>query len=201
MPSLPYPKSPSVKTAYDAVPDFRGGRMFLFTVMKPDDTTSPLFPVALALYSNPNSLDETYNKSKNIVPTYGGFVEFIWPDELTTVACSASTGAFFTPDGGITGYAGNDDSSRRDTAAYIIYEDLLELFRSNAMIFDSEGRPAIRGRVMMTYDRGIFVGHFTDFDVTDSAESPHTLNLSWTFRIESATYKFPYNSSGGPKTP
>lgn len=195
MKKLPIPEQVNIKTAYDALPSFRGGRMFLFTVTRPDSPTVPMYDTALALYSNPNSLDETYNKTKNIVPTYGGFVEFIWPDDLTTISCNASTGAFVSPEVGITGNSGMGPTSRRNSAAYIIYEDFLELFRSNAMIFDGEGKPAIRGRIMMVYDRGIYLGHFTNFEVTDSVDSPFTMSLSWTFRIESAAYRFPYQRS------
>lgn len=195
MKSLPKPPIVGSDAAYFGLPTFRQGRMFLFTVTRPDATSVPMYPVALALYSNPNSLDEAFNKTKNIVPTYGGYVEFIWPDDLTTISCSASTGAFINPDVGLTGNSGNEDSTRRRTAAYIWYEDFLELFRTNAMIFDGEGKPAIRGRIMMMYDRGVFLGHFTTFEVTESVESPFTFSLSWTFRIESAAYKFPYQRS------
>ena len=195
MKSLPKPPIVNSNAAYFGLPNFRQGRMFLFTVTRPDATSVPMYPVALALYSNPNSLDEGFSKTKNIVPTYGGYVEFIWPDDLTTVSCSASTGAFINPDVGLTGNSGNEYSNRRRTAAYIWYEDFLELFRTNAMIFDGEGKPAIRGRIMMMYDRGVFLGHFTTFEVTESAESPFTFTLSWTFRIESSAYKFPYQQT------
>lgn len=192
MAKLPFPQNPTSETSYYRTPSFRGGRMFLFTITRPDALSTPMYPYSLALYSNPNSVEESMNKTKNVTPTYGGFVEFIWPDDLTTVSCNASTGAFIGADVGLTGSSSSGVGNRRETVAYEVYQDLLELFRCNGMIFDGSGKPAIRGRVMMLYDRGAFLGHFTNFEVTESAEQPFSFSLSWNFRVESAVYKFPY---------
>jgi len=177
----------------------RRGRPILFQVVSPSNGES-LFPVLLALHTNPGSVEERMVKTKNVVPTYGGFVEFVWPDELTTVSASHSTGAFLSPDAGL---ASGDDradarggtSSRRHTMAWERQEDLLELFHNNGVVFDSAGLPAIRGRVMMVYDRGVFMGHFTTFEVDESDDKPWTFELTWEFRVEETRYSFPSASS------
>lgn len=191
--TVPYPKFPSASTAYYDLPTFRGGRLFVFSISSPTNLSVSMYPVSLALYTPPNSVEESMNKTKNIVPTYGGFVEFVWPDELTTITCSGSTGGFIGPDLGLTGDPGNRFGNRRETVAYELYQDFLELFRNNGMILDSDGRPALRGRVIMAYDRGIFIGHFARFEVSESADSPFMFELSWSFKVESCTYRFPHN--------
>jgi hypothetical protein len=174
-------------------PIWNGGRPFLFTISEVGGN-SPLFDVALALYVNPDSVEESMTKIKNTNMTYGGFVEFHWPDDLDSISCSGSTGGFLSPQFGYTAalskrVAFTQDSGRRGTIAYERFTDLLELFRSNGMIFDGTGTPRIRGRVIMIYDRGAFTGHFTSFDVTEDENKPFSFELSWEFKVESTIYK------------
>jgi hypothetical protein len=79
---------------------------------------------------------------------------------------------------------------RRGTLAYERFQDFIELFHMNGMVFDSSGTPAIRGRVIMLYDRGIFSGHFTTFDVEESDDKPFSFSLSWEFKVEGSVYRF-----------
>lgn len=191
---IPYPPNPKIENSADYT--WNGGRPFLFTVSEPSDPFSPLFDVALALHSNPDSVDEKMTKSKSLVQTYGGFVEFMWPDDLDSVSCSGSTGGFISPKLGYTAAASNSDNAsgvvdgRRGTMAYERFQDFLDIFHMNGMVFDSTGKPAIRGRIVMMYDRGIFSGHFSSFDVEESADKPFTFNLSWEFKIEDSVYRF-----------
>ena len=189
--SIPHPPNKSVSDD----PSWRGGRPFLFTVCEIGGT-EPLYDVCLALYVNPSSVEETMTKTKNVVMTYGGFVEFIWPDELGSISASGSTGGFLSPQYGYTAApsknpgAVGDLSGRRGTLAYERFTDFLELFRSNGMVFDSNGIPQLRGKVMILYDRGAYTGHFTTFDVTEEETAPFTFSLSWEFKIESTIYNF-----------
>jgi hypothetical protein len=145
---------------------------------------------------NPNSLDERMAKSKSVVQTYGGWVEFVWPDELDTLGAQGSTGAFMSPDGGLT--AGNDSSpsrgastGRHGSMAWERQEDLLELFRSNGCVFNSVGQPILHGRVMCIYDRGAYIGTFTTFEINEEDTKPFVFDLTWEFKIEKSIYRVP----------
>ncbi len=201
---LPNVKNPQQSDAMSARAR-RGGRPFLFQVTDP--MRQPLYPYLLAAHVNPSDLTEGMNKSKNLVMTVGGFVEFNWPDELTTLSVTSSTGAFLGPNVGLT--AGSDDTGgtsglpsfatggkgRHATMAWERQEDLLELFHNNGVIFNGQGQPALRGRVMVIYDRGIYYGHFTHFDVKETDEKAFSFDLQWDFAVEEALYTFPGSTS------
>lgn len=192
--AIPYNENPRVTDAgagYGA----RRGRSFLFQVTAPQ-TAEPIFPVYLALHASPNQVDERMQKSKTVAMTVGGWVEWVWPDELSSVSCEASTGAFLHPTQGLT--AGGDVSltgaasaGRRGTIAWERQEDFVELFRNNGMVYNSAGEPVIRGRVLMLYDRGVFAGHFSSLQVTEDEAHPFSFQLSWEFRVESTLYSAP----------
>ncbi len=203
IPSVP---NPGMSSAFDY--EARRGRPMLFQVTEPN-STQPLYTTFLALHVNPDSLEERMTKSKNVVQTVGGWVEFNWPDELSSFSASGSTGAFFSPESGLT--AGNERRARspsgsdpmapgrRGTIAWERREDFLELFRSNGCVYNSEGQPAIRGRVMCIFDRGIFLGHFTTFEETEDDVHPFSFMLSWEFKVESTVYRIP-QQTGTPGT-
>lgn len=186
----------------------RRGRPMLFQVTDP--VNRPLWEYLLALHTNPTSLTERFAKSKNVVMTYGGFIEFVWPDELDSLSANHSAGAFLGPFQGLMsaseGRPIRRDSSglalkaaehgRHGTLAWERQEDLLEVFRHNGNIFNGRGLPAIRGRIMCIYDRGVYIGHFTTFTVKETDEKPYTFELDWEFKIEETLYNFPIVSAG-----
>lgn len=204
MPQIPAVPNPRVEDGYNY--EARKGRPMLFQVMKPD-VLQPLYTTFLALHINPRSIEERMTKSKNVVMTYGGWVEFVWPDELGSLACESSTGAFFSAESGLT--AGNErkargssgtqtggtNPGRRGTMAWERKEDFLELFRANGCVFNSVGQPVIRGRIMCIYDRGIFLGHFTTFEENEDDSHPYSFELSWEFKVESVIYRIPDTAS------
>jgi len=184
----------------------RGSRAFLFGVTSFSRPSELLYPVMLALHVNPDTIEEKLNKGKSTVMTYGGFVEFVWADELTTLSCSASTGAFLSPEGGLaaavdspTGNSsGRFSSGRRKSMAWERQEDLVELFRSNGHAFNSVGQPILRAKVSCLYDRGLYLGVFRSFEQQESADNPFVFQLSWEFVVESCIYKIPgYIGSSG----
>jgi len=201
MPSVKNPAQADALTAQVK----RGGRPFLFQITDP--MRQPLYPYLLALHVNPSELSENFQKSKNQVMTVGGYVEFNWPDELDTLSAQSSTGAFLGPGVGLT--AGSDDTAgsqgqpsfarggkgRHATMAWERQQDLLELFHNNGVIYDGNGLPALRGRVMAIYDRGIYFGHFTRFEVKETDEKAFAFDLSWEFAVEESLYTFPGSTS------
>ena len=185
-------KYPPLRQPGDIEP-WNGTRSFLFTISE-FTSYDPLYDIALALYVNPNSLDETMTKSKTVSMTYGGFVEFHWPEELDSISAQQSTGGFLSPDFGYTAAPSRKDSGtgilsgRRGTLAYERFMDFLELFRNNGIIYDGKGSPVLRGRVIMMYDRGSFLGHFTSFEITEEDTMPFSFNLTWEFKVEKTIY-------------
>lgn len=198
IPSVPNPGS-EIAYNYEA----RRGRPMLFQVMKAD-SLQQLYTTFLALHVSPRSIEERMVKSKSVVMTYGGYVEFVWPDELGSLSGEASTGAFFSPESGLT--AGNERRSRggapggrtpgrRGTIAWERKEDFLDLFRMNGCVFNAVGQPVIRGRIMCIYDRGIFIGHFSTFEEVEDDSHPFSFELTWEFKIEHAVYRLPDTAS------
>jgi hypothetical protein len=170
-----------------------------------DPINRPLWKYLLALHTNPSSFSEKFAKSKNVVMTYGGFIEFVWPDELDSISASHSTGAFIGPFVGLTsgseGRGARNDRSglatkaaehgRQGTIAWERQEDLLEVFRHNGNIFNGRGQPAVRGRIMCIYDRGVYMGHFMTFSVKETDDKPFAFTLDWEFKVEETLYNFP----------
>lgn len=183
------------------------GRPMLFEVTGVG-ALQPLWPYALALHVNPGTLTEAFAKSKNVVTTQGGFVEFIWPDELDSLSAQASTGAFIGPDTGLA--ADGADSStlmqagsyvkrtnfngRHGTMAWERQEDLKDLFRCNGQVYNGRGQPVLRGQVICMYDRGIYVGYFTSFEITEDSDHPFSFQLTWEFKIMRTVYELPLST-------
>ena len=193
--SLPHTPNPSVTDGNPEAYSPKRGRPFLFQVVSPG-TNQPLYPILLAMHVNPLQLDERMSASKTVVPTRGGWVEFRWPDELTTLSGGNTTGSFYSPASGLS--AGSDGAQvggktlgRQGTIAWERQEDLLDLFHNNGMVFDGNGQPAIRGRIMMIYDRGIYLGFFTTFEVMEDDSHAFSFQVDWEFTVEKTLYRFP----------
>jgi hypothetical protein len=174
---IPYRPNPALKDVFGGGVN-PNGKPFLFTVTEPN-SLNPLHNTVLALHCNPESVTETYTKSKSEVATYGGFIEWHWTDDLDNVSASGSSGAFFHNEYGLVG-----TSKRHETIAYERFRSLLDIFRMNGVVYDGAGKPMIRGRVVMIFDRGIFYGHFNSFDVDESVDNPFSFKLSWDFKVE-----------------
>lgn len=194
---IPFNENQKVDAGADSFTPSRG-RPFMFQVLDPDGNSA--FEYLLVLHTNPESIDEKMAKSKNVVMTYGGFVEFHWADELDTLSAKQTTGAFLGPDGLVAGFdflrpADAENPDRKNTIAWERAQDLLEIFRNNGIIYSGSGVPVLRGRVQLIYDRGIFNGHFTTFSVTEVGDKPFSFDLNWEFKVEETVYKF------GPRMP
>jgi hypothetical protein len=196
---LPHVPNPKIEESVDYFA--RKGHPMLFSVLAPQ-SLDPLYPILLALHVNPESFDEKMAKSKSVVQTYGGWVEFVWPEELDIISAQGSTGAFISPDGGLTAgnesyRSGNTSTGRHGSMAWERQEDLLELFRSNGCVFNSAGQPVLRGRVMCIYDRGAYIGLFNTFEANENDAKPFTYDISWEFKVEQTIYRVPSTVRAG----
>lgn len=186
---IPYFRNPKQEDV-DSVEDYIRYRPILFQISDPI-SYQPLYPVLLALHINPSSFNQKMTKNKSVVPTVGGYIEFNWPDELSTISADGSTGAFINPEVGLASAdSTNEYTGRHGSIAWERFQDLLELFRMNGCVFNNVGQPIFRGKVICFFDVGVFVGYFTNFSVNESDEKQFSFNLNWEFRIEKTFYKF-----------
>lgn len=183
MARIPALRNPEQQDAISA--SRRGSRPFLFQVLDPG-FDEPLYPVMLALLVNPESFSESHSKTQTRKQSYGGYVEWQWPDELSSCSAQASTGGFMGMEAGLA-----SGQLRHRTIAWERKQDLLELFRQNGIIYNSSGIPVLRGRILLMYDRGLFIGHFSTFEETQNEEDPYKVSLAWEFVVERSIHRFP----------
>jgi hypothetical protein len=149
----------------------------LFQVISPDGYT-PLIPEALFLHVNPRNMSLGYAKLVDRTQTRGGFIEQHWGDALTTLSLNSATGAFLNVDQGLA------TTKRQETVAYDKMMDFIDLYRSNGAVFNDRGAVVFRGTIRLTFQGGVFLGHFTNLTVTEAAETPFMFNLDIGFTIE-----------------
>ncbi len=156
-----------------------------FQVTSPLDFRRCLLPHALVLHVNPSSLSENFSKKLETLDTMGGWVEQHWFDDLTEMSADGSTGGFLNL------YTGMASVMRKETIAWNKYRDLVDLFKNNGSVYDPYGKIVLQGRIMLLYDRGTYLGHFTNFDVEETSESPYAFKISWGFKAEETLLKIP----------
>lgn len=161
-------------------------RPVIFDVLGPDHETS-LLPVGwrLVLHLGPQTMDIKYARKVERIPTKGGFVEQHWGDDTQTISFEVATGGFmrlytgvsYTTEPNFTG------GTRRETLAYDSYLDFLALFHGNGSIYDSSGQIIAQGIIKITFDGGVYLGWFSSFAVTESAETPFMFKLTAEFTV------------------
>lgn len=148
-----------------------------FQVTSPFNRNILLLPHALVLHVNPTSLQETGNQKVERIQTRGGFVEQHWGHDLIELSADGSTGAFMNIRTGLTSVL------RQRTIAWDRFRDLHDLFRHNGSVYDPFGNIVLQGDVMLMFDRGIYFGGFRSFSFDETAESPFSFKVSWTFKV------------------
>jgi hypothetical protein len=161
-----------------------------FQVTSPFDNRKALLPHALVMHINPSNYSESHTKRVERIQTRGGFVEQHWGDDMTEISADGSTGAFMNI------YTGLSSVLRQKTIAWDRYRDLHDLFRCNGSVFDPYGNIVLQGQIMLMYDRGTYLGHFTTFEIEETEEQPFTFQISWSFKVEEELLKIPGFSTG-----
>jgi hypothetical protein len=157
-----------------------GKRPVVFDVLAPDQETS-LLPagVKLVLHVNPSQMQVKYTRKVERIQTRGGFVEQHWGDDTQQLSFQAATGGFMRLYSGLSNITNPKyGGTRRETLAYDSYLDLLALFHNNGSIYDQNQQIIMQGVVKVTFDGGVFLGWFSSFNVTESAEKPYQFTLS-----------------------
>jgi hypothetical protein len=152
----------------------------VFDVLAPDYETS-LLPegVKLVLHVNPSQMQVKYTRKVERIQTRGGFMEQHWGDDTQQISLQMATGGFMRLYAGLsnittTKYGG----TRRETLAYDSYLDMLSLFHNNGSIYDNNQQIIMQGVIKVTFDGGVFLGWFSSFSVTESAEKPYQFTMS-----------------------
>jgi hypothetical protein len=191
---------PMIKSAFQSPNDEfdinKGIKPVVFDILAPDHETSILpDDLKMVLHVNPQSM--TINMSKVIerIQTKGGYVEQHWGEGVRSIDFSMVTGGFvrlFSGLSNITGGPGAYDAggTRRETIAYDKYLDLLALFYNNGSVFDINGQIAFQGIVKITFDGGVYLGWFGNFNVVEDAEKPYLFNLTASFLIDQELQRF-----------
>jgi hypothetical protein len=164
----------------------RGVRPVVFDIIAPDGVTSVLpDDLKLVLHVNPKSMKISYTKVIERTQTKGGFVEQHWGDGTQTIAFDMATGGFMRLYSGLSDVTSPEmtEGTRRETLAYNSYLDILALFHNNGSVYDIYGQVALQGQIKITFDGGVYLGWFTDFNVQESSANPYQFTMSTTFEV------------------
>ncbi len=171
VPGAPQYEHPAITRKNTAIP-------VAFQITSPFNRNKVLLPHALTLHVNPSSFQESFVQKAERTQTLGGWVEQHWGSDLGEISADGTTGAFMNL------YTGLSSVWRRHTIAWSKYQDLKNIFSNNGDVHDPSGRVVLKGHVMMIYDRGVYLGSFTQFSVEETEDSPFAFKLSWSFKVE-----------------
>jgi len=136
----------------------------------------------LIMKINPSNLSSNYSQLINRKRTLGGFIEEHWGEQLDSISASGKTGQFVNK-------LGLTNFTRRDTAAYNDFQNLIAIYRNNGVLYDSfTNRIIAQGSVVMNYDSNIYKGYFENFTITESADKPFELNYDFSFKVTQEVY-------------
>jgi hypothetical protein len=156
-----------------------------FQITSPFNSRKALLPHALVMHVNPATFNQNHTKKVERIQTRGGFVEQHWGDELTEISADGSTGAFMNI------YTGLTSVLRQKTIAWDRYRDLHDLYRCNGSVFGPNGNIVLQGHVMVMFDRGTYIGHFSNFETEEADDQPFSFKVSWSFKVEETLMKIP----------
>jgi hypothetical protein len=189
--------SPIFKGAFQSPNDeFNGlGRIpMVFDIIGPDGVTSVLPPnLRMVLNSNPETVGFSYAQVIERIQTKGGYVEQHWGEGLRSISLTMVTGGFkrlFSGLSNITGGGQDVGGTRRETINYDKYLDMLALFNNNGQIYGTNGQIVFSGKIKLTFDGGIYLGWFDNFNVSESATKPFQFDLTTSFTVDKEVLRF-----------
>ncbi len=191
------------QSADDAANTSKAVRPFVFDILGPDMETS-ILPESLRmiLHVPPQSVAFSYEKTIERIPTKGGFVEQHWGDGPQTLSFTMVTGGFVRVASGMSNVTGGPGSyqaggTRRETIAYDKYLDMLALYRNNGSVYDNTGQIVFQGVIKVTFDKGVYLGWFSNFQVTEDATKPFLFSLTTNFTVYREILRLHSNGLGG----
>ncbi len=127
---------------------------------------------------NPQNFEIAYAKKIHRYQTFDAYVEEYWGEELDTITCSNSTGGFISEELGL------DTLNRARTKPFFKFQDILDVYRNNGNIYNSQGVVIKKGKVVVFFDPGTYFGYFENFNYTESAENPFRFTFNFTFKVQ-----------------
>jgi hypothetical protein len=127
-----------------------------------------------------------------------------WGDAQDKIEASGKLAGFYALDRNslLDGSTGNGPgltrAARNLSGSFAQFLSLALVYRNNGVVFlpDPSYRdrldPVLAGSVFIYYDSTVYFGSFDSFDVTETAESPHTVEYSYSFTVR---HTFPLEDS------
>jgi len=139
----------------------------------------------LFLYINPASFDKSYAHVVSESRTRYGHIVEQWGTEMPTISASGQIGAFMVNFGNSQGEGtgGLAVNLRRGSYAYQNLMSLYQVYRNNGYLYNIQKVPALVGAVRIFYDGAIYTGSFDSFSISQSEDSPFTLEYDFEFTV------------------
>jgi hypothetical protein len=139
--------------------------------------------IEITLLINPSTVNHGKTSSVQASYTRSGFVTQLWGPNQDLLTSTGTTAAFMVEGTGLTSV------SRTRSFAYKNFLALLYAYRNNGynLIDPSALKPALTRVINMvsgieiSYDNQIFMGHFNNFTIDESADKPFLFNYNFEF--------------------
>lgn len=138
----------------------------------------------LVMLINPKTFERNSSKIITQQKTRGGWVEYHWGDELDTLTASGATASFVLPYAGLASGSSKPYVNRTITMGYLNFLSLLEIYRSNGLIWDEKGIPVSAGTIRLFYDNTYYSGYFESFSFQESDRIPYRFNIDFVFKVQ-----------------
>lgn len=137
----------------------------------------PVIIPEITLHISPTNLDFQYRKIITRTRTRGGWIEQHWGEELDVVSVTASTGTFQILGTGLT------VAQRHESIARINFQEIFDIYKNNACVYDDGGNIISQGDAYIEYDTWKLSGQFMSFNYTEAAEQPYKWDFSFDFEV------------------
>jgi len=138
----------------------------------------------LFMLINPRTFEKSSAKIVTTTKTRSGWVEYHWGDELDTLSASAATASFMLPYAGLASGSSKPFINRTSTIGYMNFLSIIEIYRSNGLLWDENGVPVRAGSLRVLYDSGYHSGYFEDFIFREVEDTPYRFDVSFTFKVQ-----------------
>ena len=144
-----------------------------FFLNNASDILPPLY-----LQINPQRMAKEYRKKITRFQTFASHVEQYWGDELDSISVSNTTGAFYTPERGLS------HIDRHKSEAYENFKQILDIYRANGNTYDNKGQVVNKGSVIISFNPDNFWGYFESFTWKEDATSPFRFTFDFVFKVQ-----------------
>jgi hypothetical protein len=169
----------------------------VFRVVLPATASNRTPADDLILFVNPYNWSRTVSKAQQNIWTRNGIKTERWGDDLEQINASGKIGGFYTAETGLTRF------ERWQTASYLNFLNLLQIYKNNGCLFgttyNEDVVPSSRNRILdvgyiiITYADDIFIGNFESFDISENADNPFSLEYNFVFNCSAVVSSFDLN--------